>query len=315
MASIFWEYSGEEKRDINVFDIYPQHKADGMSFDNDYDVGVMDYMIEKDYMSRNAFIGMIHSHCNAGVFFSGPDMQELETNCKAFPIYLSVITNNQGQYVAKTAKYIKKIGVFNGTKTYKDDNGNTVNVDFSEEIDLSKVDVTDWQVKKENLTSGDPEFDAMVNKIIREYDERKKKEMKNRIDYGGYNSLWSFNDHSLIETGVVKKDKAMNNYEDADVEVVDLLLKDFLSDLNTGDFDNMTLEQVTKGRSYNSTKHRPEKFLDFVNEYTDIDNSDYWSINVAVKLAKAVSNPFCNKLVKEWDDYVFMQQINNGYDY
>lgn len=70
--------------------------ATGFTYDERY----VDYLMNKperlDWKS-----GLIHSHNNMGVFFSGTDEKELATNAKAHNYYLSVVVNNRLDIIGK----------------------------------------------------------------------------------------------------------------------------------------------------------------------------------------------------------------------
>jgi len=67
------------------------------TFDSDY-VG---YMVDKNLF--NCKIGLIHSHNSMPTFFSGEDMDELQTNVGNHNTYLSLIVNNRMETCAKLA--------------------------------------------------------------------------------------------------------------------------------------------------------------------------------------------------------------------
>lgn len=52
-------------------------------------------------------LGLIHSHQNFGVFFSGTDLEELQENSPLHNHYLSLIVNNKMEMVAKIAQHVK----------------------------------------------------------------------------------------------------------------------------------------------------------------------------------------------------------------
>ena len=58
-----------------------------------------DYMLEKGYVGYQW--GLIHSHNQMGTFFSSVDMGTLEEQGKENPTFLSVVTNNKSEYIAK----------------------------------------------------------------------------------------------------------------------------------------------------------------------------------------------------------------------
>jgi proteasome lid subunit RPN8/RPN11 len=87
-------------RDIYVMDIgtsaHTQFKYDGSEI-------ATAYMENEDWIINNYRLGLIHSHVDMAVFFSGEDMSELHDNSEGTDFYLSVVVNNANDIVAKIA--------------------------------------------------------------------------------------------------------------------------------------------------------------------------------------------------------------------
>jgi len=77
------------------------------SFEWEMDNSIIDLYIEHPEYETMSF-GLIHSHCDMGVFFSATDIGELEENAKNYRYYLSVVTNNRGHYTAKVIRSTKE---------------------------------------------------------------------------------------------------------------------------------------------------------------------------------------------------------------
>ena len=73
------------------------------SFDYDPIVISEAYLENPEWIDNEYRRGLIHSHVNMGVFFSGEDMSELQDNAKFYDFYLSLIVNNKSQMTAKIA--------------------------------------------------------------------------------------------------------------------------------------------------------------------------------------------------------------------
>ena len=73
------------------------------SFDYDPVVISEAYLENPEWIDNEYRRGLIHSHVNMGVFFSGEDMSELQDNAKFYDFYLSLIVNNKSQMTAKIA--------------------------------------------------------------------------------------------------------------------------------------------------------------------------------------------------------------------
>lgn len=82
--------------------------------------------------------GLVHSHNNMGVFFSGTDIDELIESTTFFNVYLSLIVNNRYDLTAKLA--------------YKREVETTITTDYSlEKLDYSTVPFSLEEVKKETV--------------------------------------------------------------------------------------------------------------------------------------------------------------------
>ena len=273
-----------------------------MSFDADFNIGVIDYMMDKGY--EDCFIGMIHSHCNTSVFFSGPDNQELDQNAKAHPIYLSVITNNKGEYTAKMAKYYNIQGSFTGTKVYKDAVGNTVVEEYNKPTDQSYTEHFECKVITTGIdTSGFPEFDIMVDNIIKEYNVRSLKNVSKGINYGGsmrtqdyYNDLYSDYEWTSHKVTV---NSAVDNESDRDKELDDMLVM-FLNGTTSKPVMNFT--QNTSARTYSKNMHSALAFTEFCTSRLSIDEKMIDDLLFeAIDYASGIDNKFCNTMVKHWE--------------
>ena len=91
-----------EEMVITLEDILPMDKGSVASTEFEYDERYVNYVMgdEKRMDWRH---GMIHSHNNMGVFFSGTDHEDLKKNSKAHNYYLSVVVNNKMEMIGKVA--------------------------------------------------------------------------------------------------------------------------------------------------------------------------------------------------------------------
>lgn len=312
---------------IEVFDIYPQYKAHGMSFDAEFNADVVEYMIDKGY--EDSHIGMIHSHCDLSVFFSGPDMQELNANAKAYPLYLSMITNNLGKYTAKIAKYYRQDGTFTGKKIYKDITGKTIIEEINNPMDNSFVETFDCDVAADPLiTSGFPEFDAMVNKIIKEHDDRVAENARKAMysPYNDYETLWGVARRDNVDLtrgtkNIPKLDQEakqynssffMNGddfeeYDPVDYEFTDFdieaILFEFLTGKSAIEVDEIDLKLASRNVTYNDAKHNYGKFRKFLKtSYYDV--SDTTTFKMVVDHAINIMADY---------DHITINQLRNNF--
>lgn len=79
---------------ITLKDILPMDRGSAASTEFTYDERYVEFLMNNeerlDYKS-----GLIHSHNNMGVFYSGVDQDELKNNSKSHNFYLSVVVNNK----------------------------------------------------------------------------------------------------------------------------------------------------------------------------------------------------------------------------
>jgi len=72
----------------------------------------------------NCLTGLIHSHANMGVFFSGTDMQEINDNGGLYNYYISLVVNKNNDYKCKIAIPIEEESYT--TRKYRNTNGEEI---------------------------------------------------------------------------------------------------------------------------------------------------------------------------------------------
>lgn len=119
-------------------------------------------------------------------FFSQPDIDELKENAKFHPFYLSLITNNAGDWTGKIAIHKEEEVVETGTIKYKDVNGNLITKPHS--VSYSKPSIVTYDCKMQyELAEADDLFVARVNQIMA---EKVKRDNASKYDYKS-NSYWN----------------------------------------------------------------------------------------------------------------------------
>lgn len=102
---IYWSSDSKDPHEctINVHDMLPINYAKGMAFDyEDLQEHAEDiYTYNPDFVKGLVNRGFIHTHVSTGVFFSGPDNEEITDSCKIFPFYVSLIVNNKWEAIAR----------------------------------------------------------------------------------------------------------------------------------------------------------------------------------------------------------------------
>ena len=82
------------KMSITLKDILPMDKGTTATTEFTYDERYVDYLMN-DEKRTEWKSGLIHSHNNMAVFYSGTDQDELKKNSKSHNFYLSVVVNNK----------------------------------------------------------------------------------------------------------------------------------------------------------------------------------------------------------------------------
>lgn len=95
-----------EENSLKAFDLIPMDIGSGAYTSYDFVTGnssaLVSYMnANEKFIDEGWRIGLIHSHHNMDVFFSGTDDAELNDNSKYHKYYLSLIVNNRGDFKAK----------------------------------------------------------------------------------------------------------------------------------------------------------------------------------------------------------------------
>lgn len=91
--------------EADVVDFFPMSVDSAGHTDFEYEANYVKYMIDNNLLEHDK--GLIHSHNNMGVFFSGEDMSELQDNTPNHTFYLSLIVNNRFDVMAKMCTIVK----------------------------------------------------------------------------------------------------------------------------------------------------------------------------------------------------------------
>ena len=162
------ENISDENTAIQLLNVIPMQKGDATyteynfnekKRDTDgYDDAMIDYFINhpESMDENNPYrIGMIHSHQSFGTFFSGTDTSELIDNGQLHDFYLSLITNNADENIAKIAFPSTTITKSNTTYTLKDNQKGTFNFNVdNEDITGNETVVRDCEIIYDDVDSG-----------------------------------------------------------------------------------------------------------------------------------------------------------------
>lgn len=115
---------------VRAIDILPMHKGEPTYTEFEIDDSLID-AYDNNPELEECKMGIIHSHVNMGVFFSGTDTTTLNEYAKLSNFCISVIVNNKGEIIAKAAYPINRIVKSSGQQ-YKDADGNWVTINDQE---------------------------------------------------------------------------------------------------------------------------------------------------------------------------------------
>jgi len=149
---------------IRAIDILPMHKGEPTYTEFEVDERIID-AYDNNPELEDCKMGIIHSHVNMGVFFSGTDSSTLNEYAKLSNFCISLIVNNKGEMVAKAAYPINN-KTKRYAKEYKDSDGNWIPLTANQEEEVSTFDVItlDLDIVKEMDTF----FESMTDKAIKE---------------------------------------------------------------------------------------------------------------------------------------------------
>lgn len=285
VAAIMYTFTGSwENKDleIEVVDIYPLHHAHGMAFAGKYDFDY-NYAIDKGYELDEFRIGLLHSHCNAGVFFSGPDMEELKENAKHHPFYISLITNNKGEWCGKICIEKSSEITETGTATFRNTFGDVVTKKIHNKKTVNDYVIFDCDVWF-SLPQVDDVFSSRVSEIIE--DKKKIDAAKAVVKYNPNKSQhYSYDDI----------------YNDAfKPKVWEQEIGWFFSTVD------MTLDQIANVGHYTSETYGPDVLLQFLEncKFAISDKLAKDIIAAVVDKFKGYNTSFSKDLIKEYNGYV-----------
>lgn len=118
-----------------------------------------DYMLDKGYIGYQW--GLIHSHNNMRTFFSGTDMGTLEEQGRENDTFLSVVTNNRSEYIAKITIRAKTssnsvVNLFGEEIQGNDEQIQVIIKDVQIELGYEDADIEDVKNRFEYLSTHQP---------------------------------------------------------------------------------------------------------------------------------------------------------------
>lgn len=182
---------------------------------------IINYRVEHELLQQGIYEGLIHSHHSMKAYFSGTDTNTLIDEGSDLNHFLSLIVNNEGQYVARITRKIKKKTKTESFITYTESSEYNTYEDTT--IIVSKDAQRQEAKTEEQETTVIEYFEGIINKIevhepFTELDARLEeiKNNKSKKVYNGLNPLYKeSNTQNLI---VDDRQRALNftNQEEID---------------------------------------------------------------------------------------------------
>jgi len=148
---------------LEAVDFYPVDKGTVGHTAFEYPEGLFEYMLANGLEECKQ--GLIHSHNNMEVFFSGEDYSELQDNAPKHSLYLSLIVNNRNEMCAKVAQFqqISYSGVKSKRRTFS---GNFEEVDMQPTTEDCIYTYGCIITKPEDINSFNSDWKLLADKVI-----------------------------------------------------------------------------------------------------------------------------------------------------
>lgn len=173
---LFYDIKGSLKKsnliEIKAFDFYPLDLGSASYTEFEYSPDFAAY-IARNPLLMDHQMGLIHSHNNMSVFFSGTDTATLQEQAPLYKKFLSIIVNNRMDIVAKLAVYTES-DITNNTEiisitNYQDIDYTNKKINNSSKITKTfkekEVWVYDCDIIKEGKEIVDKEFKEAVKDL------------------------------------------------------------------------------------------------------------------------------------------------------
>ena len=175
---LFYSYTGsiQNLKDfkITLEDILPMDKGTSVTTEFEYDSRYVDFLM-KNPERLDWKHGIIHSHNNMVVFFSGTDEKDLENNAKAHNYYLSIVVNNKLDIIGKVGFLSSFKDTVEATFTALDEDGKEY-IHHNKTLSVSKEEFISYNCNVEYVKETQSvynEFVESVGKILSEVEKPK----------------------------------------------------------------------------------------------------------------------------------------------
>jgi hypothetical protein len=211
-------------------------------------------------------------------------MEELKDNSKVYPFYLSLITNNRGEWTGKVCVYEEKEYIEIGKRKTKNINGDFVESEYTSEFSVPNYLIWDCDIYSD-IPDCDKLFTDRVSEIIK---EASKKQV---VKY----SPSQYNHKPQVY-----------NYQQA--LTMDDVIEEFFSDENFG------MIYVANNAVYEQ-EYSPELFVAYVEKHYYFNAYNFQSdklefkspvnwLNKVISSFKTYNTTFSKKLIKDYERYI-----------
>ena len=248
-----------------------------MSFDGIYDFDY-NYPLDNGYNLDSFRLGLLHSHCQTAVFFSGPDTQELKENAANHPFYVSLITNNRNEWCGKICIEEKREVRESGKVSYRSTTGDIV----SKSINETKV-IKDYIIFDCDIYYNTPDVNADFRDRVQEIIDSRPKAVVKKYNpqVYDYNQLY--------------QDAFDDKFTDTWDEQIDWFFN----------VANNTLEELAVSGDYEESTFGPEALMVFIDacQIHLLKGQEKELINAVLKRLEHYSTPFAKQLKKDYERY------------
>lgn len=145
------------------------------------DADIVNYMCNHvELLQETIYHGLIHSHNNMSAFFSGTDLNTLTEEGSSMPHFVSLIVNNEGNYVASVTRYVKSKSLIEEQLKYTSWQNKEHNSLRHDVIEEEYVEYYDLEVIREGI---DSEVEKEMKARVHEIRELKSKQPSNPYFY------------------------------------------------------------------------------------------------------------------------------------
>ena len=163
--------------EIQCVDIYPMDIGSSTYTEFDVNPDIISYMAENPDL-LDCKLGLIHSHNNMKTFFSGTDLNTLQSEGDDKLHFVSLIVNNEGVYSAAITRKVTYKGTFN--ISYNTFDGESIELPNEEMEETIEIEYFPLDITIEGNTDND-----VLSKRIDEINKTKEEAHKPKKSYYG----------------------------------------------------------------------------------------------------------------------------------